>query len=72
MCTRTYRKHWLHVGSAETGPWTVATLSVVETCRRLGIPVREDLAEALPGLADRQASALAAPTPMARKHHCSR
>jgi transposase len=42
-----------------------AILSVVESCRRLGIPVREYLAEVLPGLADRKASEVGALTPMA-------
>ena len=51
--------------SVEAGPRVAAILSVVETCRRLGIPVREYLAEVLPGLADRKASELRALTPMA-------
>jgi hypothetical protein len=59
------RKNWLHVWSVEAGPRVAAILSVVETCRRLGIPVREYLAEVLPGLADRKASELGALTPMA-------
>lgn len=59
------RKNWLHVGSVEAGPRVAAILSVVETCRRLGIPVREYLAEVLPGLADRKASAVGALTPLA-------
>lgn len=42
-----------------------AILSVVESCRRLRIPVRDYLAEVLPGLADRKASELRALTPMA-------
>ena len=46
------RKNWIHVGSEEAGPKVAAILSVVETCRRLGIPVREYLASILPGLAD--------------------
>jgi len=59
------RKNWLHVGSVEAGPRVAAILSVVETCRRLGIPVREYLAEVLPGLADRKASEVGALTPLA-------
>ena len=59
------RKNWLHVGSVEAGPRVAAILSVVESCRRLGIPVREYLAEVLPGLADRKASEVGALTPMA-------
>ncbi len=34
------------------GPKVAAILSVVETCRRMNIPVREYLAAVLPGLAD--------------------
>jgi transposase len=46
------RKNWIHVGSAEAGPRGAAILSVVETCRRRSIPVREYLGAVLPGLAD--------------------
>jgi hypothetical protein len=44
------RKNWLHVGSAHAGPKVAAILSVVESCRRLGVPVKEYLAAVLPGL----------------------
>lgn len=44
------RKNWIHVGSEQAGPKVAAVLSVVETCRRLKMPVREYLAWALPGL----------------------
>lgn len=44
------RKNWLHVGSALAGPKVAAILSVVESCRRLGVPVKEYLAAVLPGL----------------------
>ena len=44
------RKNWLHVGSAQTGPKVAAVLSVVESSRRLGVPVKEDLAAVPPGL----------------------
>jgi transposase len=46
------RKNWIHVGSEEAGPRVAAILSVVESCRRLGIPLREYLASVLPGLAN--------------------
>ena len=46
------RKNWIHVGSPQAGPKVAAILSVVETCKRLEIPVREYLAAVLPGLAD--------------------
>jgi transposase len=46
------RKNWIHIGSEQAGPKVAAILSVVETCRRMNIPVREYLAAVLPGLAD--------------------
>jgi hypothetical protein len=46
------RKNWIHVGSAQAGPKVAAILSIVESCRRMGIPVRDYLADVLPGLAD--------------------
>lgn len=46
------RKNWIHVGSPQAGPKVAAILSVVETCKRAEIPVREYLAAVLPGLAE--------------------
>jgi transposase len=46
------RKNWIHIGSAQAGPKIAAILSVVESCRRLRISVRDYLAAILPGLAD--------------------
>ena len=46
------RKNWLHIGSPQAGPKVAAILSVVESCRRLRISVRDYLAAVLPGLAD--------------------
>ena len=46
------RKNWIHIGSARAGPKIAAILSVVESCRRLKLPVRDYLAAVLPGLAD--------------------
>lgn len=63
------RKNWVHIGSVDAGPRVAAILSVVETCRRLEIPVRQYLADVLPGLADRKTSEVAALTPMAWKLH---
>jgi transposase len=48
----TGRKNWIHIGSPEAGPRVAAILSVVESCRRLKIPVRDYLGKILPGLAD--------------------
>ena len=58
------RKNWIHVGSAQAGPKVAAILSVVETCRRLGIPVREYLTEVLPGLEDVSIRKVAELTPV--------
>jgi len=46
------RKNWIHIGSPQAGPKVAAILSVVESCRRLKLPVREYLAAVLPGFAD--------------------
>jgi transposase len=45
------RKNWIHIGSEQAGPKVAAILSVLESCRRLKLPVREYLASVLPGLA---------------------
>jgi transposase len=59
------RKNWIHIGSPTAGPRVAAILSVTESCRRLGIPVREYLAATLPGLADVRIQKLADLTPAA-------
>ena len=46
------RQNWLHLGSPQAGPKVAAILSVVESCRRMKISVRDYLADVLPGLAD--------------------
>jgi transposase len=46
------RKNWLQIGSPQAGPKVVAILSVVESCRRLKLPVRDYLGAVLPGFAD--------------------
>ena len=46
------RKNWIHIGSQHAGPKVAAILSIVESCRRLKIPIRDYLAAVLPGLAD--------------------
>ncbi len=46
------RKNWIHIGSQKAGPKIAAILSVVESCRRLKLPVRDYLAAVLPGFAD--------------------
>src|SRR5271168_2443731 len=57
------RKNWLHVGSAKSGPKVAAILSVVESCRRIGVPVKEYLLDVLPGMNQRQLSEVAQLTP---------
>ena len=57
------RRNWIHIGSKEAGAKVAAILSVVESCRRLKIPVREYLADILPGLANRSIKSLEQLTP---------
>ena len=57
------RKNWLHVGSAQSGPKVAAILSVVESCRRLRVPVKDYLLAVLPGMARRNLTELAYLTP---------
>lgn len=57
------RKNWLHVGSAQAGPKIAAILSIIESCRRLKIPVRDYLRDVLPGLADAAIQRVAELTP---------
>ena len=58
------RKNWLHVGSVHAGPKVAAILSVVESCRRLGLPVKDYLLAVLPGMNYRTRSELAQLTPL--------
>src|SRR5450755_3745 len=46
------RKNWLHIGSPQAGPKVAAILSIVESCRRMKISVRDYFSTILPGLAD--------------------
>lgn len=59
------RKNWIHVGSPQAGPKVAAILSIVETCRRIKLPVREYLSAVLPGLANMQLQRLSDLTPTA-------
>jgi transposase len=59
------RKNWIHLGSKEAGPKVAAIFSIVESCRRLGIPIREYLTATLPGLANRSIQSLHQLTPAA-------
>ena len=57
------RKNWLHVGSEKSGPKVAAILSVVESCRRIGVSVKQYLADVLPGMDDRKMAEVASLTP---------
>jgi transposase len=59
------RRNWLHLGSKEAGPKIAAIFSIVESCRKLNVPIRQYLADVLPGLADRSIQSLAELTPAA-------
>ena len=59
------RKNWIHIGSKQAGPRVAAILSVVESCRRLKVPVRDYLADILPGLANTSIQRVANLTPEA-------
>jgi transposase len=59
------RRNWLHLGSKEAGPKIAALFSIVESCRKLAVPIRKYLADTLPGLADRSIKSLADLTPTA-------
>jgi transposase len=57
------RRNWLHLGSKEAAPKIAAIFSVIESCRRLNIPIRRYLGDILPGLANRSIQSLAELTP---------
>lgn len=57
------RKNWLHVGSVKAGPKVAAIFSIVESCRRLNMPVKDYLMQVLPGLQGRRLSEVAGLTP---------
>ena len=59
------RSNWIHIGSPQAGPRIAAILSVIESCRRLRVPVRDYLAAILPGLADMPIQRVAGLTPAA-------
>jgi transposase len=59
------RKNWLHFGSEDAGPRIAAIMSVMETCRRLGINEREYLNDVLPKIPTWPANRIAELTPMA-------
>ena len=59
------RKNWIHVGSQQAGPKVAAILSVIESCRRLKLPVRGYLGSVLPGMANLSIQSVGQYTPAA-------
>ena len=59
------RSNWIHIGSEHAGPRIAAIFSVVESCRRLNLPIRDYLADILPGLANAPLQRTAELTPAA-------
>lgn len=59
------RKNWLHIGSEEAGPPIAAIISVLETCRRLGVNPRTYLLDVLPKIPAWPINRIAELTPMA-------
>ena len=59
------RRDWLHLGSKEAGPKIAAIFSIVESYRKLGVPIRRYLADVLPSMADRTIQQMAGLTPTA-------
>jgi hypothetical protein len=51
------RKNWLHVVQCEAEPKVAAILYVVESCRRIGLPLKDYLAGLLPGVGPPRLSA---------------
>jgi transposase len=61
------RKNWLHIGSEKAGPKIAAIASVMETCRRLAINVRDYFTDVLPKLPDWPVAQVAQLTPSSWK-----
>ena len=59
------RRNWIHIGSEEAGPRVAAIVSIVETCRRLNIRIRDYLGSVLPGLANFPINRIGELTPIA-------
>ncbi len=51
------------MGSAQSGPKVAAILSVVESCRRLRVPLKQYLSDVLPGMSRRKLADVAYLTP---------
>jgi len=61
------RRNWLHLGDQSAGPKLAAIISLVETCRRLDLPLREYLSDILPRLGSWPITRVAQLTPTAWK-----
>ena len=61
------RRNWLHLGDQSAGPKLAAIISLVETCRRLEINLREYLGDILPRLGNWPITRVAELTPTAWK-----
>lgn len=61
------RKNWLHIGSPAAGPKIAAVASIVETCRRLDMPLRAYLRDVLPKLGEWPITRVGELTPTAWK-----
>jgi hypothetical protein len=59
------RRNWMHLGSKVAGPKVAAIFSIVESCRRLALSIREYLASVLPGLGNRSIQSFDQLTPAA-------
>ncbi len=65
------RKNCIHFGHKNAGPRIAAILSVIESCRRLGLNPRHYFAEIPPGLANKSIHQLSALTPTEAARHGS-
>ncbi len=61
------RKNWLHLGDEIAGPKVAAIFSIFETCKRLGINLRDYLNDVLPKLGAWPAKRIGELTPMSWK-----
>ena len=61
------RRNWLHLGDKSAGPKIAAIISVVETCRRVELKLRDYLGDLLPKLGDWPRNRVAELTPSAWK-----
>ena len=52
------------MGSEKSGPKVAAIISVMESCRRLAVPVRDYLSDVLPGMANVSIQKVAELTPL--------